>query len=233
MTNQTRDLVLSRLKSMPDSSAKLARPQLPAMPASSMDREQLIETFKGLLEAQTGVFKRAKGKSGVLAVLAEVFQEEGISCAVASEDAVLSDLGLKEWGEENGLTIRSTSDSPDPEVFKKVVFTEVDAGITGADYGIAESGTLCILAGRQMPRLTSLAPPIHIAVLPAERLLGVYEDMVAAVFKKPPPSQVILITGPSMTADIQATSFKGMHGPRRLIVIFREGGEEEVMGKDS
>jgi L-lactate utilization protein LutC len=36
-----------------------------------------------------------------------------------------------------------------------------------------------------------------------------------------------------MTADIQATSFKGMHGPRRLIVIFREGGEEEVMGKDS
>jgi L-lactate dehydrogenase complex protein LldG len=54
-----------------------------------------------------------------------------------------------------------------------------------------------------------------------DRFVPIYENAIEKVFenKDAVPSQFTFITGPSMTADIQATPFKGMHGPRRLIVI--------------
>jgi L-lactate dehydrogenase complex protein LldG len=102
-----------------------------------------------------------------------------------------------------------------------MIFDEAEAGVTGVDFAIAESGTLCLIHGRNQPRLVSLAPLIHIALLPLERLYPVYEDAIDRIFgsKGNLPSQVTLITGPSMTADIQGVPFKGMHGPKRLVVI--------------
>lgn len=187
-----------------------------------MSSEQLVAEFKKLLEAQTGVFKRASGKEGVLEALGQVFAEEKITSAVASSEEVIAELDLPAWGAANGFAITSHRDYPDRAAFKKGVFTEVEAGITGVDLAFAESGTLCLRAQPDRPRLISLAPIVHIAVLPIERLVAIYEHMLPQVFARQLPSQLILITGPSMTADIQATPFKGMHGPRRLIVILKE-----------
>jgi L-lactate dehydrogenase complex protein LldG len=55
----------------------------------------------------------------------------------------------------------------------------------------------------------------------AKRVFPVYEQVVEKIVadKDKIPSQFTFITGPSMTADIQATAFKGMHGPKYLIVI--------------
>jgi L-lactate dehydrogenase complex protein LldG len=141
---------------------------------------------------------------------------------MAAMDNVIQPLDLPGWAKQKGLTITTQRDCEDRLAFKNAVFTEVDAGITGAVYGFAESGTLCLTAGRDMPRLTSLAPIVHIAVLPVGRLVPSYEHMADDLFGQAPPSQVIMITGPSMTGDIQAIPFKGMHGPRRLIVILRD-----------
>lgn len=222
MTEQTRAAVFSRLQSAPADPRPTPRPKLPQMPEASMNREQLVEKFKGMLEAQTGVFKRARGNESVMSVLAEVFEEEAISGAAASTDPVTAELELAAWASLKGYTIRTRAECADRQAFKNMVFNEVQAGITGVDYGFAESGTLCLLVDHDMPRLTSLAPLIHIAVLPVKRLVPNYEDMVDKVFKGYPPSQAIMITGPSMTADIQATPFKGMHGPRKLIVILKD-----------
>jgi L-lactate utilization protein LutC len=54
-----------------------------------------------------------------------------------------------------------------------------------------------------------------------ERIVAVYEQAVQKVFvkKEKLPSQFCFITGPSMTADIRGIPFKGMHGPRKVIVI--------------
>ena len=73
----------------------------------------------------------------------------------------------------------------------------------------------------RQPRLVSLAPILHIALVPVERMVAVYEQAVEKIYGGGGgiPSQVAFITGPSMTADIQGRPFKGMHGPRRLVVI--------------
>jgi len=57
--------------------------------------------------------------------------------------------------------------------------------------------------------------------VPAARLFPVYEQVIEKVFAKQEnlPSQFVFITGPSMTGDIQGVLFKGMHGPRKVIVI--------------
>jgi len=222
MNDQTRDLILERLYKAQGPQRQRFHAEPPPLPGQPMDGGQLIDQFKALLEAQEASFKRASGNDGVLAVLEEVFNQEGISSAMASTDNVVAALDLPGWAKQKGFTIATQRDHEGRLAYKRAVFTEVEAGITGALCGFAESGTLCLTAGPDMPRLTSLAPIVHIAILPVSRLVPSYEYLADTVFGKTPPSQVILITGPSMTGDIQAIPFKGMHGPRRLIVILRD-----------
>lgn len=63
----------------------------------------------------------------------------------------------------------------------------------------------------QEPRLMSLVPPVHIAVLKAEKI----HDTLAEAM----PTNLLLISGPSKTADIELTLAFGVHGPKELIVF--------------
>jgi L-lactate dehydrogenase complex protein LldG len=98
----------------------------------------------------------------------------------------------------------------------------VDAGITPADFAVAETGTLGLIFYKDQPRLVSIAPPVHIAILPISKLYVAYENVIEQVFKttEQTPSQFCFITGPSASADIQGVPFKGMHGPVKIFVIF-------------
>ncbi|HXE79108.1 MAG TPA: lactate utilization protein [Vicinamibacterales bacterium] len=93
-------------------------------------------------------------------------------------------------------------------------------GVTGAAAGIAESGTIVVVSGPGRPRLASLLPPVHVAVLRADRLYATLPDVLAA---QPDlveqGSNLVLITGPSRTADIEMTLTRGVHGPGEVHVI--------------
>jgi len=94
-----------------------------------------------------------------------------------------------------------------------------EVGVTGADYGLADTGSLVMLACTD-PRLVSLLPPLHIAVLPVARLLTGLDELLTIV---PMPadqtSSMVLITGPSRTADIEQILIRGVHGPGELHVV--------------
>lgn len=94
-----------------------------------------------------------------------------------------------------------------------------DAGLTGAIAGIAATGTLVLAAAATTPRSTSLLPPLHVALLHSARIVP---DIAAALLLFPAqalPSQIINITGPSRTGDIEHDLTTGVHGPARLVVI--------------
>jgi L-lactate dehydrogenase complex protein LldG len=133
-------------------------------------------------------------------------------------------VDLKQFSEANHIALSTLDDLPDREALREAAFT-ADAGITSADFAIAETGTVGIIFNRRQPRLASIAPPVHIAIIPVERLFPVYEDAIEKVFGNADeiPSQFGFITGPSATGDIQAIQFKGMHGPVKVIVIFIMG----------
>jgi L-lactate dehydrogenase complex protein LldG len=94
-------------------------------------------------------------------------------------------------------------------------------GLTGADAGLAESGSIVVASGPGRGRLASLLVPVHIAVLRRDRMVFALSDLVrlrpdlAAM----PGSNLVCITGPSRTADIEMTLSRGVHGPREIHVI--------------
>jgi len=96
-------------------------------------------------------------------------------------------------------------------------------GITSADYALADTGTLVLLCSSQEPRLVSLLPPVHVAVLPAGRMLTGLDELLAIL---PQPAELtsamVLITGPSRTADIEQILVRGVHGPGEVHVIVVE-----------
>jgi len=196
------------------------RPMLPEPPERMLDTARLIARFTDELTLQTGVVLRARDAGDTLRLLTDTARAENLSTVMASTDSTVAALHLKEWGKADAITVMTAADFADREAFRAACF-EAQAGITGADCAIAETGTLGIVFDADQPRLISIAPPLHIAIVPHERLTATYEQAINRVFldQRTPPSQFCFITGPSASADIQAIAFKGMHGPRKLIVI--------------
>ena len=97
------------------------------------------------------------------------------------------------------------------------------ASVTSAFAGIAETGTLMLLSGPDSPTTLNFLPEQHIVLLPAERIVGTYEDAFARFraerIDKALPRVINWITGPSRTADIEQTLLLGAHGPRRLHIM--------------
>lgn len=218
-----REEILARLRAAPRGTAP-ARPTMPPLSELSLDRDRLIERFTSELNAQTGVVHQAAGREETLRVLTAIAAAEGIRKAVASGDDTVRALDLASWGRTAGVDVFTADDVPDREAFRQAAFSS-DAGITSTDFAIAETGSLGLIFRSGQPRLASIAPPVHIAVVPAGRLYPVYENAVEQVFSQglEAPSQFCFITGPSSTGDIQAVQFKGMHGPVKVIVIFVTG----------
>ncbi|HCZ16358.1 MAG TPA: lactate utilization protein [Accumulibacter sp.] len=111
--------------------------------------------------------------------------------------------------------------------WKKELFEDTDAGLSATRGGIAETGTLIVWPGASEPRLMSLVPPIHFALLDANQLYDTFfQAMIEQRWSDGMPTNALLVSGPSKTADIQVTLAYGAHGPKELIVLLLVNEEE-------
>lgn len=105
------------------------------------------------------------------------------------------------------------------EAWKAELFETIDAGFTVARSGLAATGTLVLAPDAGSPRTVSLVPPLHVALVHARTL---HADLHAAVqaerWADGMPTNLVMVSGPSKTSDIQQTLAYGAHGPRRLWV---------------
>ncbi|MCG7968869.1 MAG: lactate utilization protein [Candidatus Thiodiazotropha taylori] len=109
------------------------------------------------------------------------------------------------------------------ESWKPELFSQIDVAITGSRCGIAETGTLVLMPDRDEPRLMSLVPPVHIALLDAKKLYQTFAEVIEKErWADGLPTNVLLISGPSKTADIEQTLAYGIHGPKQLITLLLE-----------
>ncbi|SDE38666.1 LutC/YkgG family protein [Paraburkholderia lycopersici] len=106
------------------------------------------------------------------------------------------------------------------EQWKAELFDTIDAGFTVARSGLAATGTLVVAPDANAPRTVSLVPPLHVALIYARTL---HADLHAAVtaerWRDGMPANLVMISGPSKTSDIQQTTAYGAHGPRALWVV--------------
>ncbi len=106
------------------------------------------------------------------------------------------------------------------EDFKQQMFEGIDAGLTGTLGAIADTGSLILWPSAQEPRLLSLVPHIHVALLRADALYdSFWQAMRDGRWADGMPTNALLISGPSKTADIEQTLAYGVHGPKRLVVV--------------
>jgi len=142
------------------------------------------------------------------AALADDLRRRGVRLVVAWDDPLLADFrsAVAAAGIEVLLPPQATA----------VRLAASDAGITAADYAIAETGTLVLACSPARPRATSLLPPLHVAVLPEDRVLPTLGHLFGLL--RALPSALTLVTGPSRTADIELTPVQGVHGPTSVHV---------------
>lgn len=213
------------------------RPAHPAAAAETIRCElaerwpQALARFREEFERVGGVFHRARDLAAVPAVVAAIARERGARRLVAWDAAALGfdapaalaphDLAVStiEAGREDEPSRRRHRDEA----------ARAQIGVTGADFVLAETGTLILLSGSGRPRSTSLLPEVHVAVFGRDRLLETLEQvgvMLEALHAEPdratPIGAINFITGPSRTADIELTLTRGVHGPKEVHAVFVE-----------
>ena len=173
-----------------------------------------LEAFKTRAEAVSAEVHRFAGRSEALAFILDFLREAGVS--EAPQCGAVWAAGSFLEGNELG-SLRAQVPGISFEV-SQAAAAEAKVGISQLDWAIAGTGTLVQDATAVEKRLVSTLPPIHIAVLGAERILG---DM-GSVLQRLRPEQInyiSFITGPSRTADIERVLTIGVHGPARLIIV--------------
>ena len=211
---RARSAILSRLRAAtpvevpaPDVAAYYADAATPAREAL---RERFIAQARGwraeVIETDT---------AGWPAVLAAVLAAKPVRRLMAGRGTPIADA-LPSAAREVTL---DWYDAP-IETLKPALFDTVDASITTTLGGIAETGSLVLWPDVREPRTLSLLPPIHIAVLREESLHSTLHDvMQRQQWAEGLPTNALLVTGPSKTADIQRLLVYGAHGPRELVIL--------------
>jgi L-lactate dehydrogenase complex protein LldG len=119
------------------------------------------------------------------------------------------------------------------ENWKAELFDTVDAGFTVARSGLASTGTLIVAPDAGSPRTMSLVPPLHIALVYAHSLhADLHAAMRAEQWQAGMPTNLVMISGPSKTSDIQQTLAYGAHGPRELWVVIVEHQADAAVATD-
>ena len=213
------------------------RPTEPRAAAETIRRElaerwpQALERFREEFERVAGVFHRAPSLAAVPAVIGAIARGHGARRLVTWDPSALGFDPAPALARE-GLTVTVAHSGQEDETSRQVHRTEAaqaELGVTGADFVLAETGTLILLSGSGRPRSTSLLPDVHVAVFARDRLLETLEQvgvMLEALHVEPDRAMsgamINFITGPSRTADIELTLTRGVHGPKEVHAVFVE-----------
>ena len=109
-----------------------------------------------------------------------------------------------------------------------LVFEPVEAGISLAAFGVAETGSIGVIGNALQPRVATMLPPIHFAMVDVGTIVASLDEAGDTLEKLMRPGvdggvrYASLVTGPSRTADVEKTLAVGVHGPRSLHVLVFE-----------
>ncbi len=219
MTRSARENILARLQDATRHTA--VAPEPVCLPIESLSRPERIEKLKSLMQAVRSEVHVVAEQSWVER-LTDILHQKNLNSLLygphtaigkALEDAVAAGV--------DGLPQLIAYTEPIEE-FKDTLF-KASAGITSARSAIAETGAIVLWPDDKEPRLLSLVPPVHIAILHADKIYNTFCEMIQAEnWPEHMPTNAVLVSGPSKTADIELVLAFGVHGPKELIVLILE-----------
>jgi L-lactate dehydrogenase complex protein LldG len=181
----------------------------PALRIPLTDRNRSADLFGQKLETLGGKCFRVRDTSAVVPAIAELLAKKSI---VASNSPFLRKCGI------TGLPQVHAAFTDREEL--KAACAAADIGITSVDYALAATGTFVMLSSHNEARLISLLPPAHIAIVPRSRMLANLDELLSIIpLPADQTSSMVLITGPSRTADIEQILVRGVHGPGEVYAV--------------
>jgi L-lactate dehydrogenase complex protein LldG len=179
--------------------------------------------FAAELAKEDGTVVRAASEAEIPGLIAEYLAQQNLPAELRiAPDPLLERLP---WSDRPMLKVAFGRAEPSDAV-----------SVTPCFAAVAETGTMLMLSGGSHPTTLNILPDTHIVVLRTSRIVGAYEDAFDLIRAERGtagetptgtrfmPRNVMMITGPSRSADIEQTLELGAHGPRRVHVILLEDG---------
>lgn len=189
--------------------ARLARHPRHLIPARSrISHNEQIDLFVRNVEKEFGSVSRVAAQQQVPDAIADYLSSHNLPTSMVV--APHPELQAIPWSLRPMLEIRQGRAEPTNAVSVQHAFA-----------GIAETGTLMLPSAPDRPTTLNLLADSEIVVLDQSRLVGSYEEAWDLLRQElgEMPRNVMLVTGPSRSADIEQTLELGAHGPRRLHVV--------------
>lgn len=204
---------------LPADQAAMLRGRLAAHPRqliparSRLPHPQQVDLFVRNVEKEFGTVARVASLDGVPAAVADYLAAQNLPSEMVM--APHAELRAVPWPLRPLLQIREGRAEANDAVSVQHAFAAV-----------AETGTLMFPSAPDRPTTLNVLADTAVVLLRASRLVGAYEeawDLLRAELGGM-PRNVMLVTGPSRSADIEQTLELGAHGPRRLHVVLVEDG---------
>lgn len=212
-----RDVFLSRVGRSAMTSKLPASPVVPEH-LPELEPEDLIALFRDRAQAVDTVVHGPVGRHGVPTTVVGIASGHDSTTFMAWDDLPAS--GVASALTSRGLDRVESFVPNDKRRDHQLQYSGLDIGITGALAGLADSGSLVLSHGPGKPRMASLAPEIHVALLDVTTL-----DRTLAHWAHRHPEKatetanLVMVTGPSRTGDIEQQLNLGVHGPRHVHVV--------------
>jgi L-lactate dehydrogenase complex protein LldG len=227
MSGNARDVIVSSLREalrgrgLPDASSHPGAFPLDPTALSTGDPE-LVQRFREELEALTGVVHVVPSATEAVATVLDIVRQRRANRVLTWSDEWPDCPGFVAALERSGIQVvdfEAPSDATDRRRAFDVI-EPIAVGVTGALAGLADTGSLVLAAGQGRSRMASLLPPVHVALLDRSRIYATLPAFLAAhPGVADTTSNLVIVTGPSRTADIELTLTHGVHGPREVHVI--------------
>jgi L-lactate dehydrogenase complex protein LldG len=181
----------------------------PALRIPLNDRNLSTDLFGQKFENLGGKLFRVRDCAAVVPAVAELLAQKS---AVASNSPFLRKCGI------TGLPQVHSAFTDREEL--KAACAACDIGITSVDYALAATGSFVMLSSHNEARLVSLLPPAHLAIIPRSLILANLDELLGTIpLPAEQTSSMVLITGPSRTADIEQILVRGVHGPGEVYAV--------------
>jgi L-lactate dehydrogenase complex protein LldG len=214
MSKSSRGNILDKLKSQVAGADYDKLPKETAFVYPKLTKEEQIAQFCQHLEANHAQTIKVT-ELDIALVVTEQLKQRGIETLLYGENSPFSSQ-IKSL--ENQIALKTYDFLIDGN--KEALFNDYPAAISSSRCAIAATGSIVLWPDKNEPRTLSLVPPVHFVIVDANNLYADFSSLIKAQqWHNKLPTNVVFVSGPSKTADIQQTLAYGAHGPKELIVL--------------
>ncbi len=220
-SHSARNNILNKLKKEVNGADYSKLPDEIGYKYSALSHQQQVAQFIAHLETNHAQVIKLKDTE-IAKVVAEQLKQRNISTIMAGKETEVSKL-LTELGNDIAIEIFDfdlNANVGEHKENKARLFNDTPAAITSSCGAIAATGSIVLWPTINEPRSLSLVPPLHFVIVDANTMQQDFASLMnAQQWHDKLPTNVVLVSGPSKTADIQQTLAYGAHGPKELVVL--------------